>query len=139
MAEQFGFGEALGQRAAVNGQKRLLATGAVMMEIAGHHLLAGAGFAHDQHGRLRWREFVQQALEGLRRRVDQRGSGGRGFWVQHSGPPIVDALNLSCGGRRNQRGKARGCCKCASGCAAAARFATAWRGEAVFSALILKD
>ena len=33
MAEQFSFGEALGQRAAVNGQKRLLATGAVMMEI----------------------------------------------------------------------------------------------------------
>ncbi|MCM8516251.1 hypothetical protein LFM41_08850, partial [Klebsiella pneumoniae] len=33
--------------------------------------------------------------------------GGRGFWVQHSGPPVVDLLNLSCGGGGNQRGKGR--------------------------------
>ncbi len=122
--------------AAVNGQKRLLATGAVMMEIAGHHPLpvpvsptisTVASVGASLSSRL-WKAFDAGSISA---------GAVEGFWVQHSGPPIVDALNLSCGGRRNQR-KARGCCKCASGCAAAARLQQR-RGEAVFSALILKD
>jgi hypothetical protein len=63
MAEQFRFRQAFGQRAAVDGQKRLVATRAMVMQIAGDHLLTGAGFADDQHGRLRGRQFVQQALK----------------------------------------------------------------------------
>lgn len=115
MAEEFSFRQAFGQRAAVNGEKRLVTTRAVMMKIAGHHLFTGAGFADDQYGGFRWSQLIQQALKRFRRRVDQHGRIGQGFRIEHGGPPVNDALNLSFASDRNQRVATSGCCKINSG------------------------
>ena len=133
MAEEFSFRQAFGQRAAVNGEKRLVATRAVMMKIAGNHLFTGAGFADDQDGGFRWRQLVQQALKRFRRRVDEHGRIGQGFRIEHGGPPLNDALNLSSAGDRHQRGTPPVCCKCVSAHAGADAFATAWMSAVFFN------
>lgn len=84
VAEQLGFRQAFGQRAAVHRQKRLMAARAVVVQIARHHLFAGAGLADDQYGGVGRRQPVQHALKGDRRRVDQhRFVGGVRLWVMH--------------------------------------------------------
>ena len=49
MAEKLGFQQIFRQGRAVHGDQRLVRAGAALMQGAGHQLLAGAGFAGDQH------------------------------------------------------------------------------------------
>ena len=65
VTEELCLRQALGERAAVYGEKRLLAAAAVVMQVAGDHLFTGAGFTDDQHGGLGGRQFIQQVLKGL--------------------------------------------------------------------------
>ena len=50
MAEQFGFQQMLGDRRAIDADERLLGAIGAGMDVARHHLLAGAGFAGDHDG-----------------------------------------------------------------------------------------
>ena len=50
VAEQFAFQQLLGNRGAVDGEERLLAAVAVMINRAGDEFLAGAAFAGDERG-----------------------------------------------------------------------------------------
>ena len=60
MAEQLAFDERLGQGAAVDRDERLVGPRALVVNGAGDQFLAGAGFAEDQHGRVRRRDFGDQ-------------------------------------------------------------------------------
>jgi hypothetical protein len=51
MSEEFGFDKLLGKRCAVDGDEGLRGARALVVERAGHQLLAGSGFAQDQHWR----------------------------------------------------------------------------------------
>ena len=50
MSEQLAFQKGLRQGGAVEGQEPLGGAGAVVIDGAGHQLLAGAAFSHDQRG-----------------------------------------------------------------------------------------
>ena len=52
MAEQFALDEVLRQGAAIDGDERHVGPRALVVDGAGDQLLAGAGFAEDQHGRI---------------------------------------------------------------------------------------
>ncbi len=51
VAEELGFEQRLGDRAAIDGDKRPRRARAVAVNRAGHQLLARAAFAEDEHGR----------------------------------------------------------------------------------------
>ena len=65
MAEQLALDQRLGQRPAVDRDERLVGPQAVLMHGPGDQLLAGAGFAQDQHGRVRRRDLLDQPLDLL--------------------------------------------------------------------------
>ena len=63
MAEQFALDQVLGQRAAIDGHKGHVGPGALIVDGAGDQLLAGAGFAEDQHGRIGRGDFGDQLAD----------------------------------------------------------------------------
>ena len=65
MAEQLAFDERFGQGAAIDGDERLAGPRALVVDGPGDQLLAGAGFAQDQHGRLRGGDFGDQRANAL--------------------------------------------------------------------------
>ncbi len=71
MSEQFRLRQAFGQRAAVDGDERLSATQAVMMQITGDNFFTRAGFTDDQHGGIGRCQPIQYALKSQRSRVNQ--------------------------------------------------------------------
>ena len=65
MAEQLAFDERFGQGAAIDRHERLAGPRALVVDGAGDQLLAGAGFAQDEHGGLRWGDFGDQRADAL--------------------------------------------------------------------------
>ncbi|MNG14994.1 hypothetical protein D3C84_987910 [compost metagenome] len=49
-AKQFGLDQVVGDGRAVEGDERTIASATQLVQLAGEHLLADAGFAADQHG-----------------------------------------------------------------------------------------
>ena len=65
MAEQFAFGQGFGNSRAINGNKRLIAAPAEIMDRLGHDLLARAVFAQDQHGQIGVGHSADDRAEGV--------------------------------------------------------------------------
>jgi hypothetical protein len=65
VAEELGLGERLGNRRGVEGDEALIGAGAVVVNRAGDELLAGAGFALDQHGAVHRRHEFQRREQRL--------------------------------------------------------------------------
>ena len=65
VAEELAFQDGIRQGGAVLGHEGLVLAGAGEVEGAGHQLLAGAGFARDEHGALRGQQGLQLGLEAL--------------------------------------------------------------------------
>eukprot|EP00659_Diplonema_papillatum_P008904 gene8902-13805_t len=86
MAEQLGFHQGFGKRAAVHGHEGPVAPGAEVVDMARHQLFTGAGFADDQHAGFAGRDLLdvrQQRLgfgvfEDLGRGADRGRKSGRG-------------------------------------------------------------
>ena len=75
VAEQLALDQVFGQRAAIDGDERHVASRALVVHGAGHQFLAGAGFAADQHGGVRGGDFRDQLADALHRQAvaDQAG------------------------------------------------------------------
>jgi len=67
MAEEFGFQQAVGQRAAVDGHKGPAPACAEVVQRTRRQFLAGAGFAAQQHRGIGHRTLVQQRERGAER------------------------------------------------------------------------
>ena len=86
VAEQLGLDQGFRERTAVHRHKRPVAPGAEVVDMACHQLLAGAGFANDQHTGFARGDLLQVGEQGLGFRVfehlgrgaDRRGQSGRG-------------------------------------------------------------
>ncbi len=75
MTKELRLRQTLSEGTAVDRQKWLSAAGAVMMQIARHHLFAGAGLTNDQHRRVGRRKLIQHAFKGARCGVNQLRAG----------------------------------------------------------------
>lgn len=53
-AKQLDFGDAVGKAAAIDRHERPVAAAAVLLQAAGHQILAGAGLSRDDNGSRRW-------------------------------------------------------------------------------------
>ena len=97
MAEQLAFDQRLGQCAAVDRDERLLAAEALLMHGAGDQLLAGAGFAQDQHRRVRRRDLVDQPLDLLHSAAvaDQLGLSFDPLELMPSAPGLCSAIRAA--------------------------------------------
>ena len=65
VAEQFAFGQRLGNGRAIDRHERPVAAAAEIMDRLGHHLLAGAVFAQDQHGQVGVGHAADDRAQGL--------------------------------------------------------------------------
>ena len=79
VAEQFAFEQRLGDRRAVDGDERLVAAAAEVVDRLADDFLAGAVFAQDQHGQLGVGHAADRRAQGLDRRAfaDQLHAFGR--------------------------------------------------------------
>ncbi|MNM92038.1 hypothetical protein D3C81_1043570 [compost metagenome] len=92
VAEQFAFGQALGQRGAVKGQERRIAPGTEGVAGTSHQLLARARLALDQQWRLKACHLVQAHLEFLERyRVTEQPLQPFGMVMQQRRQALADA------------------------------------------------
>ncbi len=85
MAEQLAFEERFGERAAIDLYERAAGAGAEVVNRAGDKLLAGAGFAEQQHRGLRRRHASGEFVNPLHRRARsdhtlERGAAWVGRW-----------------------------------------------------------
>ncbi|MNR00641.1 hypothetical protein D3C85_1164200 [compost metagenome] len=85
VTEQLGLDQRFGKRPAVDRHERLVAPAAQVVDVAGHQLFAGAGFADDQYAGFTRRNPLQVRQQGPRlgvfkhlRSGADRGGQGRG-------------------------------------------------------------
>ena len=79
VAEELALDEVLGQGAAVDRDEGVAGAAALVVEVAGDQLLAGAGLAQDHHAGIGRRDRVDQAADRLHRRgvADQQWASPR--------------------------------------------------------------
>ena len=97
VAEEFGFGEGVGERGAVDGDERTVGARAGTVEPAGEGGFAGAGFAFEKNGR----EAVFEASVGGDDGIELRAERAEGFAEEEGGGDgggLGGAVFLAAGG-----------------------------------------